>query len=359
MHFVPQGFHRCDILVPHAGRPASSSHDGLAVTISAHRTAAAVHGLPTSQHNWSLHQPRAQQNRTVAGSRLANMPFDFDVAAGKFRPLESAFPTDPHVPRHARLPAKLRHSCHLHLGYVRKPGPQRFPTTSKSAFPLTGSHTVPPRQCTDCHVNNNYNITNTTCISCHQTDFNNAKSPVPHTGFPTTCEQCHDTVQWTDGKFDHSQTGFPLTGSHTVPPRACTDCHVNNNYNLNSTLCITCHQNDFNNAKQSGAAHGLPDDLRASAMTRVPMDGCDLQSQQHRLPADRLAYGAAARVRRLPRQQQLHHRCRRPASVATRPTTTTRKVRCRTRASRRPASSVMTQSNGRMASSITRRPASR
>ncbi len=105
---------------------------------------------------------------------------------------------------------------------------------SKSAFPLTGSHTVPPRACADCHINNNYNITNITCISCHQNDYNNAKSPVPHTGFPTTCEQCHDTIQWTDGKFDHSQTGFPLTGSHTVPPRACTDCHVNNNYNLTS-----------------------------------------------------------------------------------------------------------------------------
>jgi len=54
------------------------------------------------------------------------------------------------------------------------------------------------------------NITVTTCISCHQTDFNGATTPVPHTGFPTTCEQCHDTVLWTDAKFDHSTTGFPL-----------------------------------------------------------------------------------------------------------------------------------------------------
>ena len=28
---------------------------------------------------------------------------------------------------------------------------------------LTGAHMVPPRQCADCHVNNNYAITNTTC----------------------------------------------------------------------------------------------------------------------------------------------------------------------------------------------------
>ena len=116
---------------------------------------------------------------------------------------------------------------------------------SQSGFPLTGSHTVPPRQCADCHINNNYNITVITCISCHQTDFNNATTPVPHTGFPTTCEQCHDTVLWTDGKFDHSTTGFALTGLHTVPPRACIDCHVNNNYNLTSAACVNCHLKDF------------------------------------------------------------------------------------------------------------------
>ena len=116
---------------------------------------------------------------------------------------------------------------------------------SKSAFPLTGSHQVPPRQCTDCHINNNYNITSTTCISCHQNDYNNATSPVAHAGFPTTCQQCHDTVLWTDAKFDHSTTGFPLTGMHTVPPRQCSDCHVNNNYNLTSTACVTCHLKDY------------------------------------------------------------------------------------------------------------------
>jgi len=129
---------------------------------------------------------------------------------------------------------------------------------SKSAFPLTGSHTVPPRTCADCHGTNNYSITVTTCISCHQTDFTNATTPVPHTGFPNTCQQCHDTVQWSDGKFDHSTTGFVLTGSHTVPPRACVDCHIGNNYSLKSTLCISCHQTDFNNATSPVPHTGFP-----------------------------------------------------------------------------------------------------
>lgn len=129
---------------------------------------------------------------------------------------------------------------------------------SKSAFPLTGSHTVPPRACADCHGSNNYNITVTTCISCHQTDFTNATSPVPHSGFANTCQQCHDTVQWSDARFDHSTTGFTLTGSHMVPPRACADCHIANNYSLKSTLCISCHQTDFNNATSPVPHTGFP-----------------------------------------------------------------------------------------------------
>ncbi|HUM06778.1 MAG TPA: cytochrome c3 family protein [Terriglobales bacterium] len=122
---------------------------------------------------------------------------------------------------------------------------------SKSGFPLTGSHTVPPRQCADCHINNNYTITQTACVSCHQQDYNNAKSPVDHIAakFATTCETCHDTVSWNNGKFDHSTTGWALTGSHTVPPRACTDCHVGSNYSITQTTCVSCHQQDYNNAK--------------------------------------------------------------------------------------------------------------
>src|ERR1017187_8014169 len=136
--------------------------------------------------------------------------------------------------------------CHTSSGW----SPASF-DHSKSGFPLTGQHTVPPRQCTDCHINNNYNITNTTCVSCHQNDYNNAKAPVDHVGahFPTTCEQCHDTVNWMNGTFNHAATGWALTGMHTVPPRQCTDCHVNGNYNITNTSCVSCHQNDYNNAK--------------------------------------------------------------------------------------------------------------
>jgi DnaJ-class molecular chaperone len=132
---------------------------------------------------------------------------------------------------------------------------------TQTGWTLTGSHTVPPRACIDCHVNGNYNLTQTTCVTCHQADYNNAKQPVDHitANFPTTCETCHDTSSWTNGKFDHAQTGWALTGSHTAPPRACTDCHVNNNYKLTNTACVTCHLTDYNKTTDPNhVAAGFP-----------------------------------------------------------------------------------------------------
>jgi hypothetical protein len=222
------------------------------------------------------------QTCEVCHSTSAWQPATFDHSKSAF-PLTGSHTVPPrqcadcHISNNYNITNTTCISCHqTDYNNAKSPVPHAgFPTTcqqchdtvqwtdgkfdhSQTGWPLTGSHQVPPRACTDCHINNNYNITNTSCISCHQTDYNNAKSPVPHAGFPTTCEQCHDTVQWTDGKFDHSQTGFPLTGSHTVPPRACTDCHVNNNYNLNSTLCITCHQKDFTGANSPVPHTGFP-----------------------------------------------------------------------------------------------------
>jgi hypothetical protein len=121
---------------------------------------------------------------------------------------------------------------------------------AQTGWALTGSHTVPPRACADCHVNSNYKLNQTTCVTCHQQDYNKAANPNHiQAGFPLTCETCHDTVNWNDGKFDHAQTGWALIGSHTVPPRQCGDCHVNNNYKLNNTACVACHLTDYNNAK--------------------------------------------------------------------------------------------------------------
>jgi NMD protein affecting ribosome stability and mRNA decay len=115
-----------------------------------------------------------------------------------------------------------------------------------TAFPLTGLHTVPPRQCTDCHVNNNYNLSTTACVSCHLKDYQGTTNPNHVTSsFPQTCDQCHNTTSWANAAFNHNSTGFALTGLHTVPPRQCIDCHINNNYTLSSAACVTCHLKDY------------------------------------------------------------------------------------------------------------------
>lgn len=133
--------------------------------------------------------------------------------------------------------------CHTTAAWI----PANF-NHSAVGFPLTGGHAN--LQCTQCHVNNNFSLTSTACVSCHMPDYNKAVSPVNHVqlGFPTTCQNCHDTVQWTNGKFDHSATGFALTGAHLT--LQCAQCHINNNYSLTSanTACVSCHQADYNNA---------------------------------------------------------------------------------------------------------------
>ena len=103
-------------------------------------------------------------------------------------------------------------------------------------------------QCAQCHVNSNYSLTNANaaCVSCHLKDFQGATQPNHvQSNFSQTCTQCHNTTTWTGAKFDHSTTGFPLTGVHTTIQ--CAQCHVNSNYNLTSanTTCVSCHLKDF------------------------------------------------------------------------------------------------------------------
>jgi len=125
-----------------------------------------------------------------------------------------------------------------------------------TGFALTGFHTT--LQCTQCHVNSNYSLNSPACINCHLTDYKNANNP-PHTqsGFPQDCTLCHSTTNWTKATFNHSTTGFPLTGFHAT--MQCAQCHVNNNYRLNSPACINCHQNDYNNTNNPAhPAAGFP-----------------------------------------------------------------------------------------------------
>ena len=140
---------------------------------------------------------------------------------------------------------------------------------------------MPPRQCVDCHVNGNYSLNSTLCYSCHQKDYANTNNPAhASAGFPTTCELCHDTTVWTDSTFNHDNTTFPLTGSHTVPPRQCTDCHVNGNYTTLPTHVCRLPPDGLQRHHEpgpQGAATVLPDYV-PDLPQHDRLDGSDVQS---------------------------------------------------------------------------------
>jgi len=156
-------------------------------------------------------------------------------------------------------------------------------------FPLTGAHLA--TTCQDCHADGVYRGKPVACLSCHQPDFAATAAP-PHQAlsFPADCLQCHTTVGWTGGSFDHATTQFPLTGSHGAV--SCLDCHADGIYRGRSTACFTCHQPDYDGTLQPDhRAAALPTDctlchstgawgntLFNHASTRFPLTGAHVQA---------------------------------------------------------------------------------
>lgn len=210
---------------------------------------------------------------------LAWTPATFNHNLTKF-PLTGAHTTVPcascHVGgKYAGTPTDC-YSCHTN-DYNKTTNPNHvqsgFPTTcdvchnttawqpasfdhSKTAFPLTGAHITVP--CASCHVNGKYAGTPKDCYSCHINDWKGTNNPShAAAGFPTDCSICHSTTSWAGAKFDHNQTKFPLTGAHVT--LSCVACHASGKYAGLSTACVSCHQNDFNGAKNPDhVAAGFP-----------------------------------------------------------------------------------------------------
>src|ERR1700674_504381 len=118
----------------------------------------------------------------------------------------------------------------------------------QNRFPLLGAHAAVT--CDSCHTGaatGQFQGLSTQCYSCHARDFQSAANPNHVTArFSTNCQACHGVNTWLNASFDHAASGFPLTGAHAATP--CGSCHVNNNYNLTSTACSSCHMPDFQKA---------------------------------------------------------------------------------------------------------------
>jgi hypothetical protein len=147
---------------------------------------------------------------------------------------------------------------------------------SVTGFTLTGTHASPtPTPCASCHTNNNYTLNSTDCMGCHASSWNSTASiggTVPNhiaAGFPNTatmCATCHPITKWADGSFNHSTTGWALTGYHLTNV-SCNQCHVNNNYGLTATntACYGCHSADWQSTVTLGGS--VPNHIAAGYPT--------------------------------------------------------------------------------------------
>ncbi len=144
-------------------------------------------------------------------------------------------------------------------------------------FPLTGAHIA--TECLSCHTNG-YTGTPTLCNSCHSNNYNQAANP-NHTnaGITTTCEDCHTTTAWVPSLFNHTTTGFQLTGAHTG--RQCADCHQGTTTGA-SPDCYSCHSENYTTAP-GHVTQGFPHDCTQCHSTNT-WDGASFDHNTTNFP---------------------------------------------------------------------------
>src|SRR5208282_1906552 len=102
-------------------------------------------------------------------------------------------------------------------------------------FPLEGAHAA--LDCETCHKKGvAWRKAPTTCVGCHKPD------DVHRRQFTQACSECHGSLSWTGGKFDHDKTAFRLTGAHEIA--TCDACHVAGRYKPTPKNCNGCHATD-------------------------------------------------------------------------------------------------------------------
>ena len=113
-------------------------------------------------------------------------------------------------------------------------------------FPLKGSHEAIP--CYECHRKQekwSFRQIGMKCNDCHA-DIH--KSFIDKKYYPDSdCRTCHNEKNWSSVNFDHSVTGFALTGSHRLT--SCRNCHfrpddrniASQKFSGLSHQCSACH----------------------------------------------------------------------------------------------------------------------
>ncbi len=110
-------------------------------------------------------------------------------------------------------------------------------------FETKGAHLE--AKCGDCHAaDKKHREAPSDCVACHGDE-----SPHEQT-MSDDCGSCHQSTEWTDAKFDHDSTNFPLISKHQEA--ACGDCHEDRTFLNAPTTCFGCHAEDDAHEGRSG-----------------------------------------------------------------------------------------------------------
>ncbi len=122
---------------------------------------------------------------------------------------------------------------------------------NQSHFKLEGAHSAIP--CYECHMKKeNWSFRNIglKCIDCHQDIHKNLIQQKFYT--VSGCESCHTVNRWQEISFDHRETGYLLTGSHSL--QGCRECHfrsdaggkIQQKFDGLPSDCSECHNDNHN-----------------------------------------------------------------------------------------------------------------
>lgn len=131
-------------------------------------------------------------------------------------------------------------SCHSPHGWQNR---QRvFEIHAASLLPLTGAHAT--LDCESCHREGppfEFAAVPSECFACHRQDYLRARPDHVRLGFPMSCADCHDTVDFANADFRDHDRLFPIfSGPHQGEWGSCNDCHTTGSFQAFS--CLGCHE---------------------------------------------------------------------------------------------------------------------
>jgi hypothetical protein len=139
--------------------------------------------------------------------------------------------------------------CHTVKGF--SPSNFTIEQHSQCSFELRGAHLAVA--CNECHKKQDkwsFRNIGKRCVDCHN---DNHKSFISPKYYPEeNCLSCHVENKWNQVNFDHSKTGFQLTGIHSKTN--CRACHykqdnlghVQQEFSGLSKTCASCHSDNHN-----------------------------------------------------------------------------------------------------------------